>query len=124
MRNVFIRLFRGFVSVPDAYGIAVVLALIVITVLFVLSITNLAMTRDCAVIHVRSLKDAVLYCTGPRHTHCDIFSHYVIKRVRCETSLKQTADTISGLLHSRIYIPFLTAVFRSNIRSCIPSMIH
>jgi hypothetical protein len=54
MRNIFIRLFPGSLSVPDAYGITVVRTLIVITPLSMLNITNVVMTRCCEFVHICS----------------------------------------------------------------------
>jgi hypothetical protein len=59
MQNIFIRLFAGSLSVPDAYGITVVRTLIVIIPLSVLNITNVVMTRCCEFVHICSYTDAL-----------------------------------------------------------------
>jgi K+ transporter len=54
MRNIFVRSFPGSLSVQDAYGITIVITLFVITLLSVLNITNIVVTRCCEFVHIYS----------------------------------------------------------------------
>jgi len=47
MRNIFVRLFPGSLSVPYAYGVTIMSTLIVVALLSVMNLTNIVMTRSC-----------------------------------------------------------------------------